>query len=187
MRKLILVKHAKPLVDETKPSRQWKLSDQGRMSCQALSRAIKAHSPKIILTSDEPKAMETGALVGKDLGIPSRQAPDLHEHDRNNVPMMDSREFISTMALFFKERRQLVLGLETAEEALARFENAVEEVMRSESDGNIAIVTHGTVLALFGEAHQGGDGFSLWRRLGLPSLMVFSFPELQVLDAVERI
>src|SRR6185312_13847887 len=121
MRKLILIKHAKPLVDERIPSTEWELSDQGRQSCQGLSRVAGSQQPKIIVTSDEPKAIQTGLLVGEALGIEVKQSPGLHEHDRTNVPVMDSREFISTMALFFKDRTRLVLGRETADQALNRF------------------------------------------------------------------
>jgi broad specificity phosphatase PhoE len=187
MRKLILIKHAKPLVAEDVPSHEWQLSEQGRESCKALAQVVANHEPRVIVTSDEPKALGTGSIVAEALGIKTRMAEGLHEHDRTNVPMMQSREFISTMALFFKDRRRLVLGKETAEAALDRFGRAVEDVLREEPEGNIAVVTHGTVLALFAELRGAGDGFQLWRKLGLPSLVVFSLPGLDVLELLERV
>jgi len=187
MRKLILIKHAKPQVEDDVPSSEWELSREGRESCKALARVLAKHEPRVIFTSDEPKAIETGSVVAEALGITTRMADGLHEHDRTNVPMMQSREFISTMALFFKDRRRLVLGKETAEAALDRFELAVGRVLAEEPEGNIAVVTHGTVLALFAEAHGAGDGFGLWRKMGLPSLAVVTVPGLNVGEIVERL
>ncbi len=187
MRKLILIKHAKPQVEEDVPSHEWELSPEGRQSCKPLANFVAKHEPRAVVTSDEPKAIETGSIVAQSLGIKTRIGEGLHEHDRTNVPMMQSREFISTMALFFKERRRLVLGRETAEKALGRFEEAVERVLDEELDGNVAIVTHGTVLALFAEAHGVGDGFALWRKMGLPSLAVFSVPEFKLLEVQEKL
>ena len=187
MRKLILIKHARPQVEEDVPSHEWELSPEGRENCRALARLVAGHEPRVIVTSDEPKAIETGSILAEALGIKTRTGDNLHEHDRTNVPMMQSREFISTMAQFFKERRRLVLGKETAEAALGRFERAVANVLEEEAEGNVAIVTHGTVLALFAEAHGDDDGFLLWRKMGLPSIAIFSLPDLKCLEVVERL
>ena len=187
MRKLILIKHARPQVDDRVPSHDWALSAQGRESCQPLARLVARHEPAVVVTSHEPKAAETGRIVATALGIPVREAPGLHEHDRSNVPMMDSREFISTVALFFRDHDSLVLGLETADAALARFEQALADVVAAEPEGNIAVVTHGTVLALFAAAHGAGEAFQLWRRLGLPSLMVFDLPDYRPIQSVDRV
>jgi broad specificity phosphatase PhoE len=186
-RKLILVKHARPDVQEQVPSREWRLSVEGREACAALADVISRFDPAVIVVSDEPKARETGELVAKKLDKPVEISTGLHEHDRGNVPMMRSREFISTMAMFFKQPARLVLGRESANQAAARFKAAVDGVVAAHPQGNLALVTHGTVLALFAAGHGAGDGFLLWRSLGLPSLMVFSIPDFELLEAVERI
>jgi broad specificity phosphatase PhoE len=187
MRKLILIKHAKPRVEDGVPSHEWELSPEGRQSCQALIPLVSGHEPRVIVTSDEPKAIQTGSILAEALAIDSRIADGLHEHDRTNVAMMPSREFISTMALFFKQRGRLVLGRETAQQALDRFGAGVSRVLEQQPQGNVAIVTHGTVLALFAEAHGAGDGFGLWRKMGLPSLAVFSAPDLKLTEIIERV
>jgi broad specificity phosphatase PhoE len=187
MRKLILVKHARPQVDEDIPSHDWHLSDEGRAACGPLANVLRAHDPDIIITSDEPKAFETGKLLGDALGKPVETAAGLHEHDRGNVPMMPSREFLSMLALFFKERDRLVLGRETAKEAATRIQDAIDGIVSTHAVGNIAVVTHGTVLALFAADHGAGDGFLLYRKMGLPSLMTFSIPDYRVQEIVERL
>src|SRR5437764_1217197 len=84
MRKLLLIKHASPLVDPTKSSELWRLSDKGKESCAA-------------------------------------------------------------------------------------------------------VVTHGTVLALFVARHSKENPFQLWRRMGLPSFVVMSLPEYRLEQMVERV
>ena len=91
------------------------------------------------------------------------------------------------MALFFRDPRRNVLGLETAVESLNRISAAIDEVVSSEPQCNLVVVTHGTVLALFAAARGAGDGFHLWRRLGLPSFIVFSLPAFELVEQVDRI
>ena len=149
MRKLILIKHASPLVIPGTPTEQWKLSDKGKESCVPLADALSAYEPSVIVSSDEPKALETAQLVASSLAIPTAIAPNLHEHDRSNVPHMRNGEFISHMELFFRRPGELVLGKETADEALERMESAIGELLTKHPAGNVAVVSHGTVIALF--------------------------------------
>lgn len=187
MRKLILIKHARPQVVDGVASHEWNLSEEGRSACNALAELVRQHDPAVIITSDEPKAQETGRLVADALAKPLETAPGLQEHDRSNVPMMRSSEFLSALALFFKEPNRRVLGRETADEAAGRFAQAIEAVLARHPEGNVAVVTHGTVLALFASENGAGDPFLLYRQLGLPSLLVFSVPDFRVLQKQERI
>jgi len=186
MRKLILIKHARPQVNEGLPPEQWSLSEEGRRSCGPLADALCVHDPALIVTSTEAKARETGRLIGAALRRPVAVAENLHEHDRGNVPLLPGSEFISLMALFFKDRARLVLGRETAEQALCRFGAAVDSVLQAHPQGNIAIVTHGTVLALFAAGHGAGDAFQLWRQMALPSAIVFAVPGFELIAKMDK-
>jgi len=187
MRKLILIKHSKPLVQPEVPSHEWPLSDEGRARCAALAERVKPHAPAVIVASEEPKATETGRIVAEMLGVPFETAPGLHEHDRSNVPHMASRDFISYVALLFQQPDKLVLGQETASEAFRRFSAAIDQVIARHPEGNIAIVTHGTVLALLAERRAKEDGFQLFRRMGLPSMIAFELPGWVLVEKVEHI
>jgi len=171
MRKLILIKHAKPEVVPAVASDLWKLGAEGRAACGPLAEKIRALAPVAIYTSTEPKARETAEIIGEALGVPVHPTEDLHEHDRSNEPHMDTREFISLMALLFKEPDREVLGLETADEAYERFAEAVDDILEK-SAGDVAIVSHGTVIALFAQRRLKKDGFGLWRQMGQPSFLV---------------
>ena len=186
MRQLILIKHASPLVIPGTPPEQWKLSDKGRESCVLLADALREFQPGVIVASSEPKAKETADLVGEKLNVPVESAADLHEHDRSNVPHMRSGEFISHMELFFRRPGERVLGRESADQALSRFERAIAEITDRHTSGNIAVVSHGTVIALFIAEHTGEKPFEWWRKMGLPSLAVLSLPDFELQTSVDR-
>lgn len=187
MRKFILIKHASPLVIPGTPTEEWKLSDKGKESCVPLADALRAHDPSIIVSSDEPKAEETALLIANQLNVPTETAPNLHEHDRTNVPHMRSGEFISHMELLFRRPDERVLGRESADEAFDRFSDAIDDVLEKHNTGNIAVVSHGTVIALFVAEHTGRNPFELWRTMGLPSFVVLTLPDLELESLVERI
>jgi broad specificity phosphatase PhoE len=189
MRQLILVKHAAPEVNPDVPPEQWHLSEKGRASCIALAASLAPHSPRVIVSSEEPKAAETAKLIADELGVPFETAPGLHEHDRSNVPHMRSGDFISTMELLFRKPQQLVLGRETASVALKRFHNAIDDVLERHpaEKGNVVVVSHGTVIALFLARHTGEGAFDLWRRMQLPSFAVVEVPGFKLVELTARL
>jgi|SRR5688500_14601635 len=188
MSKLILIKHAAPDIVPEVSSEQWRLSQRGRESCAALAEKLREHQPAAIISSEEPKAKETAELVAQHLDVAWRTFPGLHEHDRRGVPHMRSGEFISHVELMLRKRDQRVLGHESADEALARFRGALRDVLSQHPDETIAVVSHGTVIAMYVADHsEDHTAFALWRQLGLPSLVVMSRPELTVERIVDRI
>src|SRR5439155_4095449 len=131
-------------------------------------------APIQILASQEPKAAETAKLLAEKLGIQHQSEPGLHEHDRSNVPHLRSSEFISMVEVLFRKPAERVLGRESAEEALQRFSEAVDRIVALNPGGNLAVVAHGKVIAVFAAAHSDRNGFALWREMGLPSFVVRS-------------
>jgi broad specificity phosphatase PhoE len=180
-RKLVLIKHASPQVQAELPPERWPLSDEGKAKCALLAEQVAAYSPAVVVSSDEMKAEETGRIVAERRGVPHRVAADLHEHDRSNVPQLRSAEFISLMELLFRRPRELVLGKETAVAALSRFQSALDEVVMGQPEGNVAVVSHGTVIALLLEKlDPKRRGFEVWRAMKLPSFAVLSLPGMTV-------
>lgn len=187
MPKLILIKHAAPDVDPAKPPHQWQLSSKGMFACEPLAAAVLPFGPQVLVTSREAKALATAAIICEKLSLRPRPAEGLHEHDRSNVPHMRSAEFISLLEMFFRRPNELVLGKETAAEVEARFRAAVDDVLNEHPDQNVAIVTHGTVMALYLAPLTKRPPFELWRQLGLPSFVVIDRASRRVESVVERI
>jgi broad specificity phosphatase PhoE len=52
---------------------------------------------------------------------------------------------------------------------------------------NVMAFTHGTVLTLFVARVTGLEPFALWKRLGLPSFVVLSLPQLELVRVVEKL
>jgi broad specificity phosphatase PhoE len=121
------------------------------------------------------------------LDLHAEIAPGFHEHDRSNLPYLPAEEFKTLVAEFVRRPSDLVMGRETAHQARERFSNAVQRLVTERSSGNIAIVAHGTVITLFVTERVGIEPYAFWQRLGLPSFVVLSLPDLQLLEVVESV
>ena len=187
MAKLFLIKHARPEVDPRMPSEQWRLGAEGRAGAEQLAARLAGHRFTRLYSSAEPKAVETAQIVARSMDLSVVQMGDLGEHDRRNVPHMESREFISMVALMFKEPGRRVLGNETADEAYERFAAAVDGVLQSAGGADVGIATHGTVISLFAQRRAGEEPFGLWRRMGLPSFIVLETEGWRVVEVCERL
>jgi len=189
---LILVRHAAVQINPQQPARTWNLSPDGRSRCRAFAPRLRPYQPSIFITSDEPKAQETGQILAAELGVPWHPAPNLCEHDRTGAPFLSSKaEFTAQIADFFTRPDALVFGRETAVQAGNRFDTAVHAVMAPHSEENIAIVAHGTVITLFLTRHNPHiEPLSFWQALTQPAACIFSWPqkqlEEQLLFTVER-
>ena len=188
MRKLILVKHSLPQLVPDLAANLWRLGQEGQDNSTRLAALLAGYRPETIISSQEPKAVETGEIVAAELGIRCQSKEGLREHDRSNVEFFhDQDRWHGAVARFFDEPDQLVLGRETAAQALNRFSLAVDDVLSERESGNVVIVAHGTVISLYVASHTDSDPFELWQRLGLPSFVVLSIPEIDLLEIVDGV
>jgi broad specificity phosphatase PhoE len=182
MRKLLLVRHSLPVITGDQTASLWQLSDEGRRRCEHLAELLAAHRPGVIVTSTEPKAIETGQIVGERLGIPVETAPNLHEHERPGTDLDTFEQFQAKVARLLEHPGELVFGAETGDQAWERFSTAVGDAMKRHPAGNLAIVSHGTIMTLFLARVTGIDPVPFWKGLGLPAFVVLSHPELALLE-----
>jgi broad specificity phosphatase PhoE len=68
-----------------------------------------------------------------------------------------------------------------------RFRQAVDVVLNSYKDRNIAIVAHGTVVALYVSWLTGCGGYDLWKQLGLLSFVVLDIQSKTLIEIVDLI
>lgn len=185
MRKLILVRHSLPEMIPGVPASEWHLSPEGRRRCMALAGRLAAYDLGAVVSSHEPKAIETGQIVAGTLELPFETAAGLHEHERGVVRDLGSPEdFRAQVARLFEHPDELVLGYETADEAHARFSRAVDSVLERWPATNLAVVSHGTVMTLFISRAAGLDPVPFWKSLTLPCFAVLSLPDLALLEMV---
>jgi phosphoribosyl-AMP cyclohydrolase len=181
---LILIKHSLPEIDPSRPAHEWPLSAQGRARCRELARQVAELSPAIVASSPEPKAVQTAQILAERLRLPMEVVEGLEEHDRRNAGWMSRGQFEASVQEFFRQPHKRVLGAESADEAHRRFKRALEGVLAGYAGQNIAVVAHGTVISLFVSRAAGIEPFPFWKRLGLPSFVVLSLPDFNVLNAV---
>ena len=184
---LVLVKHALPEMIPTLPANQWHLSDAGRVLCAPLAHQLAPYAPDVLVSSWEPKALETAHLVAQKMHTSVQVVEGFQEHDRSNTPWLSPKEFDRAIAVFFRLPTELVLGCETAWQASERFARTMAEVTSQYVGQNVAVFTHGTVLSLFVARATGLEPFALWKRLGLPSSVVLRLPQLELVRVVEKL
>jgi broad specificity phosphatase PhoE len=140
---VILVRHAMPEVVPGLPPAEWHLGDEGRAAARALARRIGPVGE--IVTSDEPKAVETAYLLGGTI----RRDRRLREVDR--PPVWDdgyehtARRYLEGAPIPGWEPR-----------------DAVVERMAAAATADV-VVTHGLAMTLYL-----GEGVRFWEELRFP-------------------
>jgi broad specificity phosphatase PhoE len=177
MRKLLLIRHAQTRpVAGVRPA-EFPLTEEGRRNCVAFARELARRQPVVIVTSEEGKAKTTGEIIARELGLPVESFPGLEEHHRGVVEQLASpADFQAAVERIFDEPDRVVYGEESGAAALERFSNAIDRVLAGYPDGNVAVVTHGTVMALFVAAHNEIDVKGFWSGLKMPDLAVLQVP-----------
>jgi broad specificity phosphatase PhoE len=154
--------------DRAVPPKQWRLSQPGLDLCLPLADALRPYTPEILLSSREPKAIDTANLIANQLGLSVHIAAGLDEHRRPYI----AEGFKDLMQRFFQAPDECVFGEESAVEATDRFGTAVDAAVKVNAGNTLAIVTHGTVLALYAAPLFGLEPYFLWTRMSHPSFVV---------------
>ena len=108
--------------------------------------------------------------------VPVEIVANVHEHVRADAPFLPPNEFKTTLEAFFRKPQELVFGSETAEQALNRFADAIDNLIARDTQEIVAVVTHGTVLSLFVSAYSIWEPIEFWKRLGQPAIAMLHIP-----------
>ena len=185
---LVLVKHARPDVDPTQPSAAWTLGVDGFEGSLRLAEKLRALDLDLVVASTEPKATETGRIVARELDLPFQTGHDLHEQARASAGYLDAAQFQAAIHKLFAQPTELVFGEETGDAAGRRFGTAVDLLVKAHPGKRLAIVAHGTVIALHLERVYDVDGWSTWKALdGLPSYVVVDRRTKGIVEVVRSV
>ena len=176
MRRLILIKHAMPLVEADVPPAEWRLSERGWREARLLADVLVPMNATSLYSSDERKAIETASAVSDRLDLSVHSEPGFREHARPDTPIRDSSVWRETVLDAINRPEDLVLGAETVGDARRRFTSAVIEADRSAPPGPMIIVAHGTVISMLVAYLLDIEPAPIWERLGLPSLIAVEWP-----------
>jgi broad specificity phosphatase PhoE len=184
---LVLVKHALPVLDATKPAKEWQLSAEGELQSRRLAGRLRAFAPLRLVASPEPKALRTAELVGAELGVCASSIDGLREFDRPRLPHLSKPDHERLNAQIFVDSSRRVLGAESGEEALSRFSAAIDAALAKTDAPTLVAITHGTVIALFVANYNDVEGFDLWKRLECASFVVLELPTFSLRDVVDDV
>ncbi len=174
MTRLILIKHAMPLLDETRPPRDWTISPEGREAAGRLAERLQGFSPNRVVASPEPKAADTGAVIAQRLTLPIMIDPGLGEHHREASPFRPQGQHEQAIERLFREPDKLIFGTETADQAHDRFAAALSGHLAAQGAGALVVASHGTVISLWVSRRLAIDPVPLWRSLTLPCAVVMA-------------
>ncbi len=179
MKYLALIRHAAVQIEPDVPAAEWQLSANGRTLTRQLAPQLIPYRLNRIVTSVEPKAVETGRILAEELGLPWQTAVNLHEHDRQGVPYFGRHEdFVTAVTRFFTQPDELVFGRETAVQARDRFVTAVNRQLIAHPQENLALVAHGTVITLYlCHTNPDIDPVTFWQKLADPAAFILSLPQ----------
>ncbi len=150
--RVVLVRHAKSAPDPDRPSSEWDLSEQGRR----VARGLRLPGVTRLLAGPEPRMAATLEHLGP-VAVDER----LRESETSGW-LDDPDAFVEAVRRF--HAGDPPLGWEPAAEV-------VERVMACFDDG-VAIASGGRAISAVVASLTGVDGFELWRRLGMPHVVV---------------
>jgi broad specificity phosphatase PhoE len=179
---LILVRHSISQPRAGASAHDWQLTDEGREKVTVLSNRMGGLNIRKIVSSDQPKALETARLLAYGLGdVPEQTDANLRETHRKTAPFYtDLTDFKRAVQAAMQHPNQLLFGEETFAAAQARFSQAAATLISESIDGSVAMVSHGTILALHIASLTGFDAFSVWNLLDMPAYAVFDLPSLKL-------
>ena len=174
-----LVRHAEPRVAPDVPSSEWDLRAAGLRNCVALAETLCRFLPAILVSSTEPKAVQTARLIAQQLGLEMTSRDGLREHKRSGE-FLPKSTFHSNIQASFANPTKVEFGRESCDELGLRIEDEVHKALSRVPDSNVMLVTHGTAMTSFIMRHWQVDPFEVWKSLGLPAYLAFTLPTFDI-------
>jgi len=163
------VRHAMPVVREGVPSTEWHLDDVVRDAARVWSGRLEVGGRiGALVSSTEPKALETAGAIGDRWGSVVHEDPRLREADRPWIG-------VGYRAVAHRYLRgEHPDGWEPHASVAERMAAAVADALDRAADGAAVVVSHGLALAVHLGDRLGADfdRESFWSRLAFPDAWV---------------
>ena len=172
--RLVLVRHAEPVVDPQRLAHEWQLADGAEKEALSLAAQLRSLGVDGIMTSPERKAAATAEVIAIVLGLELGEETLLREQGGESVPWFESGSaFRTAVADHFSRPDEVVLGNESSNEAVERFATAVE---RARSRYRFPLlVAHGRIMSGFAGRVIDTHPMDFWKDLRMPDAFVIDF------------
>jgi broad specificity phosphatase PhoE len=165
---LHLVRHGRPVVDRSRPAREWELDPAAYDDVWALRSSGRLPTRAAWFSSPEPKALATAELLTDgDVGV----VDGLREHVRDTTEWIEDFDDAVRRA-FAVPDAVAVPGWEPIAACRDRVVRVVDGVLAAAGDGDVVLVGHGTawtVLAAVLTRTQ--PDLERWRALSMPDVI----------------
>ncbi len=145
MRRVLYLSHPQVAIDPAVAVTEWNLSPLGRSRAALAASADWSQGVTLLVSSNEPKAMQTAATIGGVRQLQVNIYLALCENDRSGTGYLPPPEFERMADSFFARPGESVRGWERAVDAQARTIQVVAAVMQDPTPGDVLIVGHGGV------------------------------------------
>ena len=168
---LSLVRHAETVVDPARDPADWPLSDSGRADAVRLAVQPCWRNISRLMSSVEPKAVQTARCISAASGVALETCPALNEVKRPTF----RKDYIHRVEEFFRFPDTSCDDWETAEDALARVRSVIQCLDSEFAEGHVVLVGHGLMWALARAWLMGQDKVDPgeWRAMLMPDVSVW--------------
>lgn len=172
--KIIFLRHADTQKDPNLNASFWSLSELGNSQAQNIISNPVFHDVTRAYVSSEIKTYLTIEPLIQKFEIIVEKNADLDEVHRGDK-FLSKEDFEKEKYKQLEDLDYPAFGGETGNQALERFQKAVEKIKSESQNQNILIVTHGTILNIYLAKVLGkfDDITTRWKNTGFCSYAVF--------------
>ncbi|MGH9384472.1 MAG: histidine phosphatase family protein [Vicinamibacterales bacterium] len=166
---IYLIRHA--YADWT-PSDDRPLSAQGQAAAVALAERFDSRSIASIFSSPSRRALDTVAPLAARRQLPPSVLHDLRERE---LTLPAGLTFEQAVARTWTEPESALPASESNRVAQKRGLSAVKGILAAHPSEDVAISTHGNLLALIVNGFDGRFGYEFWQELTFPDAYAARF------------
>jgi broad specificity phosphatase PhoE len=169
---LFLVRHGRPVIDRSRPAREWPLDTAYAGDVRALRRRLPEHATWF--SSPEPKALDTARLL---TDRPIEVVADLREQERQSTDWIEDFESVVRRA-FAHPDVPAHAEWEPLAATRTRLVRAVHAILDLHPTGDVVLVGHGTAWTVLGAALTGTTpNLDRWAHLAMPDIVQYPWPQ----------
>lgn len=146
--RLIFLRHAHTQKDPSINAAKWVLSENGNKQAENVSEMPLMNSVDVIYVSEEQKTFLTVKPLAQKLNKKPQSLPFFNEVKRGDK-FLPKEEFEVEKIKQLKDLSCSAFDGESGMEALLRFKQGIEFVIKENQNKTILIVTHGTILNIY--------------------------------------